>query len=543
MRVKIIKLFRNKLTWIFILALILRIYKLGDYPVGFHIDEVKVGWNALSIWKTGLDDHRNFLSLYYNSFGDFRPSGIFYLTIPSIILFGNNIFAVRFASALFGALTVIPIYYLSLEISKNKKLSHIASFLLGISTWHIEVSRATSEVVISTFFATASIYYLIKTLKTSKTKYFYLSSSTILISYLLYHAIRFLAPPFFITTLLIYFKQINRKSVYLLIIVVVLSAFLSTTKEGLQRFDQVSILKSIDLNYQIDRTNKEDVNKSRLSTFLDNKYVIYSRYFVVQYSDYFSGGFLLGQDARPYRYTTPGVGLLNYFEILFLVLGIIEIVRKKYNYLPIFLLLIAPLPAALTIEDSPNLHRALFMIPFMIMIEAFGFYKLIKHRRILFLGMFLSTVFFLHMYFTHSNSHRPYIKDFFVDSPTYRDVGMVELVNKLKQYSNDYDKIIVTNFPDNPYPYFAFLTNQNPQIFNLTYNKSTNQRDFGKITFSEQKCPTDIPLNNYQGKKILFVDNWECGYASQIKAGLNVRVVDKITREDNSEVYIFLTNN
>ena len=58
---------------IFLLALGLRIYKLGTFPVGFHVDEVKVGWNALSILKTGKDDWGNRLALYYNSFGDFRP--------------------------------------------------------------------------------------------------------------------------------------------------------------------------------------------------------------------------------------------------------------------------------------------------------------------------------------------------------------------------------------------------------------------------------------------------------------------------------------
>jgi 4-amino-4-deoxy-L-arabinose transferase-like glycosyltransferase len=151
------KLLKNPLTYIFILALLLRLYKLGIFPYGFHIDEVKVGWNALSILKTGMDDQLKNFPLYYNSFGDYRPTGIFYLTIPSLIIFGNNIFAVRFASALFGALTIYAIYYLALALSKNKKLAIISSLLIAISTWHIEVSRATSEVAISTFFALFSM--------------------------------------------------------------------------------------------------------------------------------------------------------------------------------------------------------------------------------------------------------------------------------------------------------------------------------------------------------------------------------------------------
>ena len=52
-------LVKNPLFWIFALALFLRIFKLGEFPYGFHVDEVKVAWNALSILKTGRDDQGN----------------------------------------------------------------------------------------------------------------------------------------------------------------------------------------------------------------------------------------------------------------------------------------------------------------------------------------------------------------------------------------------------------------------------------------------------------------------------------------------------
>src|SRR3989304_553965 len=115
------KLLRTPLFWIFLLALVLRIYKLGTFPVGFHADEARVAWNSLSILKTGADDRGNKFSLYYNTFGDFRPTGIFYATIPSIAIFGRSEFAVRFPAALLGALSVVPLFFLTNLISKNKK--------------------------------------------------------------------------------------------------------------------------------------------------------------------------------------------------------------------------------------------------------------------------------------------------------------------------------------------------------------------------------------------------------------------------------------
>src|SRR5258708_39049899 len=111
------------LILIFIPALFLRLFRLDTFPLGFHVDEAKVAWESLSILKTARDDHGNFLALYYNSFGDYRPTGIFYTTIPSLIIFGKSNFAVRFSSALFGALTIFPIYYLTLTTTKKKRIA------------------------------------------------------------------------------------------------------------------------------------------------------------------------------------------------------------------------------------------------------------------------------------------------------------------------------------------------------------------------------------------------------------------------------------
>lgn len=558
---KILKFFCSPLLIIFLLALILRIYQLQVFPFGLHVDEIKVGWNALSILRTGRDDHLNFLSLYYNSFGDFRPTGIFYFTVPSLIAFGRSIFAIRFPSAFFGALTVLPIYLLTNLLTEDKKskfwrlnTGHFAAFLLAISPWHLEVSRATSEVVISTFFALFALFFYIKLLKNEKVKWLVLSISSIIIAYLLYHAIRFLAPPFYLVIILFYFKGIGssltkKYAIFGFIFVVLLTIFFSTTKEGLQRFDQVSIFKDVDVTYEINRIRSEDKQANIFTKLFDNKEVIYARHFLNQYGAYFGSNFLIGNSARPYRYTTPGTGLLNYFELILLIYGLAEIARGKKSYLPLTLLLIAPIPAALTTEDAPNLHRALLMVPFLMIIESWGLIKIVQMKNkfaskvagIFILAIILNSLFFFYMYFNHSTSHRPFLEDLYVDSPTYRDVGALELASRLDQLKSKYDKIIITNFPDNPYPWYAFFSGIDPKQFNQeTYKTSTNERDYENIIFSEEKCPSDNDLLKYRKQNILMVDSWECPYQSQINDKSPLKVVDKILRPDGSEVYILL---
>ena len=83
------------LAGIFILATLLRFYKLGSYPVGFHIDEASLGYNAYSLLLSGKDDNGNTHPLYIDMFGDNRPSGYHFLTIPSVLLFGLTEFATK----------------------------------------------------------------------------------------------------------------------------------------------------------------------------------------------------------------------------------------------------------------------------------------------------------------------------------------------------------------------------------------------------------------------------------------------------------------
>src|SRR5438477_13015460 len=95
---------------IIFLGFSLRFYKLGEVPVGFHRDEAFFGYNAYSILKTGREMAGNVLPLHLQSLL-YSPAGYSYASIPFIFLFGLNEFAVRFAGALFGSLTIIIVYF------------------------------------------------------------------------------------------------------------------------------------------------------------------------------------------------------------------------------------------------------------------------------------------------------------------------------------------------------------------------------------------------------------------------------------------------
>ncbi len=535
MKERLKKLFKNPLFLIFLLALVLRVYKLGNFPVGFHVDEVKVGWNALSILKTGKDDRGNIFSLYYNSFGDFRPTGIFYTAIPSIILFGRNEFAVRFPSALLGALTVFPLYFLVLEINKdkNKKLALIASILLALSPWHVSVSRATSEVVISMFTSLWGIYYFLKGIDTKKKKDFVISVSLIILSYFFYHSIRLLAP-IFLFAIIVYKKAFYKKAVLSLFLISFATLLLLFNKESRGRFSQVSIFHDLDVQYELSRMPfEEGPGKVFIARMFHNKPLVYAKRFVNEYTKYFSSNFFLeATTPKPTRYQTVGVGLLTYVELALFILGLVSIAQKKSSPLPLLLLILAPFAAALTTEDSPNLHRALLMLPFLVIIESYGFKYLIEEKKVkakfIFFLLSLNFIFFLHMYFVHNRVHLP----------LYRNVGAKELAVYLNEVQKNYDKIILTNIPDDPYPWIAFFTGKSPKIF----NKDAVTRDTGtwkteNYTFTGIRCPSRDAFTVPDVKRLLVVDAEGCATESNLKDRNDVKLINVIKRTDDTEVY------
>lgn len=537
---------------LFLLAFFLRTFKLSTFPFGFHADEVRVGWNALSILKTGADDKGNRFALYYNTFGDYRPAGIFYLTIPSIALFGRSEFAVRFPSALLGALTIFPLYFFVTEMKNRKNLAlsiqHLAltaSLLLAISPWHVSISRATSEVAISLFFALFGLLFFVKAINQKNKRLFLFSFLALGISYFFYHSIRVLAP-IFVGVLSVYFWQNISKSQLTRIVLVTavglvtLTITLVSDKEARGRFSQVSIFSDLDVKYELSRMPfEEGPNKVFIARFFHNKPSVYIRRFINEYTKYFSSEFFLnGNIPKPTRYQTVGTGLLTYIEFALLLAGLMAIAQKRQNPIPLFLLLVAPIPAALTTEDSPNLHRAFYMVPFLTIIESYGFSYLANMKNRLFMLrttnymlltlLLLNFVFFLHMYYIHNKVHLP----------LYRNVGAKELAIYLNEVQDSYDKIILTNIPDDPYPWIAFFTGRDAKIF----NKDAVQREKGTWTsenfvFTGLRCPSRDAFEKPDVKRLMVVDAEGCATESNLKNRTDVTLIKRITRPDESEVY------
>lgn len=539
-----------KLNWsriifwlIVIVAIGIRVYRLGELPYGFHVDEAKLAWNAWSIWKTGADDWQNKFPMYYNSFGDYRPTGIFYLIAPVLGILGRSVLAVRILPAMIGGLTVVAVYFLVRQIAdKNKNyLALMAAGLLAINPWHINVSRATSEVIVSIFLAIWGLVFLVKTVKEKKWLWSLLAILFLGGSCFFYHTIRVLAPLMAGITVIYFWKTIRKKNNWLAIGIVVilgiLTIFFVTDKNARGRMNQVSVFKDLGVRYQLEKMPfEEGQNKVLVARIFHNKAVVYGRRFVEEYLSYINPSFLVNNNPKPERYMTSHMGLMTYAEVFILLVGLVVIARGNSSWLLIALLLISPIVAAMTTEDAPNLHRAMLMVPFLVMIEAVGVWWLIevtnKRRWIIgvcVLGWGLNWIYYWHMYSVHTR----------LSPLAYsRNAGETEMVDFVNKNSSTYNKVILPSFPDSPYPWLGFFGNYDAEEFNK-YAKLREAGDWSSANFvmAKARCPSDKYLGEFLDKKIWVVDGEGCEISPKYAEYENIKTVDTIKRPDGSPVY------
>ncbi|MBI3980836.1 glycosyltransferase family 39 protein, partial [Candidatus Microgenomates bacterium] len=200
------------LSGIFLIAFLVRVINLANFPVGFHNDEVSIGYSAYSLLQTGKDRSGEMLPLSIDQFGDFRPAGYFYLAAVSEKVFGVNEFAVRFPAALFGSLLIFAGYQLALVLFKNKPIALLFALNVALNPWLIIVSRSSSESIVSLFLGTLGIIFWLNGLENKKIKQIVLACIMFTGSFLFYHSARLFVPLFLVSLLALTFFQTTIKN-------------------------------------------------------------------------------------------------------------------------------------------------------------------------------------------------------------------------------------------------------------------------------------------------------------------------------------------
>lgn len=466
---KIIKVF---LVAILLLAALLRLWGLADYPAGFNADEAAIGYNANSLLQTGRDEEGHAWPVNFQSFDDWKPGGYFYLVLPFVKLLGLSETAVRLPSALLGILAVWLIYLLAFELLKDKRAGLASALLLAISPWHLQFSRGGWESNAATTFLLLGTYLFLKSF--SNPRLYFFSLLSYLASTYTYQSTRIIAPLLLLGLLFYYRKKIldslkpfivAASFIFLLSLPLIFSLFSS---QATSRFSGVGLFADTGPVWRINELRSEHGGNTPLPRLVHNKIVGYTLKFSENYLSHFEGNFLFLSGDVIERSRVPETGQMNLIDSIFVLAGIYFLVKRKIGdkFVIFYWLAIAPLAAALTFQ-VPHALRSLNMVIPMILIASVGMVNIVKiiwsQRKfvkipllaVMPLLILWSFGRYLHEYYTH------YPQTY----PSSWEYGFRELTDFVKPRTTQYNKIYITNAYDQPYILFLFYLNYPPDRF------------------------------------------------------------------------------
>lgn len=512
------------LILIIVLAFFLRFFKLGINPPSLYWDEVSLGYNAYSILKTGKDEFGKIFPLdKFIAFGDYKPVGYIYATVPSILIFGLNEFSVRLPSTLSGILMVIFTFYLVKKLFDNENLALVSAFLLAISPWSLHLSRAAFEANLAAFFNLLAIFLFIKGVK-QKGWWLILSVMSFIVTFYTFNSNRVLTPLLLVALFLIYFRDLLTKKKWILLsiftgilLILPLLPYLKS-RESRLRYYEVNIFSNLEVVIQSNERIALD-GGGRLAKLIHHRYLGHLQNFLKHYFDHFSSGFLfINGDVNP-RLSVRSVGELYLIELPFFLIGFYYLLSnlKNKNYLMVLLwFLLAPLPAA-TARETPHALRIVSILPTPQIISALGIYqvlKYIKNKKVTSLFYYLiASLFFINFFYYLYGYYFVFPKKY---AGEWLD-GYKQAVVYIQHYYDKYDKILITNYYSRPYIYFLFYLKYPPEKY---WQTIIRERDwFGNWTVkSFDKFYFGDEPQNLEGK-ILYVAQPETEISGFTKIG------------------------
>ncbi len=459
---------------IILLATLLRLWQLGNLPYGIHNDETLNGYVGRFILETGRDPYGNpWPLLYVDHFGDFPNVIPMYLSGIFTYIFGVNPFGVRFPIAVVGILTVPLIYLISKILFRSIKVAFMAAFLLTILPWHLVLSRGTAEGILASFVFLLGFLALVLGLERGKFLLLLGSVCLFLSTYLLYPGFRVMIPLVLIPTFLL--TTVKRYKIFLVVACLVafsITTIISTTVWGKGRYLETSVFTFNDLIAlrSWEYSSSIGPNKVLDARIFHNKYLLAGQEVMRQYFSYFSPGFLAGTDGLPGRYHVPENGVTNWSIILIFVslaviccfparrpvaaMAFFKIGKQKYFWWLLWILAMAPIPAALTINEVPNVHRTILVGVVLMILAAAAWQRLAAYNRFgLWLSRLLAALLIIEsiLFWHHYAKVSPKV------TAKFRTYNNLVVGRFLAEHHRNYPLIYVTQGGDNAL-YFLFET-------------------------------------------------------------------------------------
>lgn len=368
------------LVIILLLAALLRVFLLGQMPIGVTNDEANYIYSAFSIWHTGHDIAGKFLPLSFNIDNSFSPVPV-YLIAPFVGLFGMSAFVGRLPFAIAGVGSVLLVYLITKKLFNNSFIALASAFVMAVNPWHLQVSRIAYEAGLALFFILLGTYIFLRNQGKSTILW---SLLPFLLGFYSYHGTKVFF--IFFVPLLIWFggKELFKRKKELIAFVIgfflICGSYILIAKMNHDTRQIVFFWN--DAQKAAETVNWErSVNTAPhiLKPLFNNKLMYYLRLTRENYFQIFSPQFLFlfGETGglAP-LYGTFFRGVFYMVELPFLIWGfffLYNFTNKRVRNFLYIAILIAPLPSAFTF-DRTYVMRSIMLLPLLSIVIGCGVY-------------------------------------------------------------------------------------------------------------------------------------------------------------------------
>jgi 4-amino-4-deoxy-L-arabinose transferase-like glycosyltransferase len=455
------------LTAILIIAGLFRLPYLNTHMPSLYGDEIAIGYNALSIVKTGRDEFGRFMPLQFESWGDQKNPVYIYAVAFVQLLTGPTPASVRLPSALAGIVAVYLTYRLVMLLKLGEGVALFSALILSLTPWHIHISRGGYEANLALTLGLASVVYLLQ-------KKNILSVLMLVLSTYTYYTSKIFTPALLLLTWTwmvqgqkskIWLKSFIKYWILAFILAIPI-IYLALFADGQARFKAINIFadKTVALRVIRNRNFFEDA-KSLTAKLLENRATYHYQDFFTYYFDNFSGQFLFVGGDSNVRYGLGNHGMLYVIDAPFILAGIIMLYsknRKVWLFLFAWLLL-APLPTAL-VGRAYGL-RSLVMLPILQIFAGYSLYQVYLWSKQSKLNVLLYTTCCL----LYAGSVSIWTTRYIYQYPSYGkywyDGTMHEALEFAKEREDKYDQIIITQSYGEESMYYAFYNQIDPRVY------------------------------------------------------------------------------
>lgn len=365
-------------------GVLFRFVALETSPPGFYVDEAAISAQVICLRQSGADLHGQRWPLFSQVLGGgYATPAYLYTGALWTALFGDSITSFRSMVALFGALTVVGVFFLALRLWRNPEVAWLSALCAALSPWGFQFSRIAWDPPLAPCFFILSLVLLLA----AASKRRWINAMTGIIGGAFASLAMYSYPPLRVQVVLVLpvflYLAIRRERQSLsripwfigaFIVVLIPLTKLTWTGEIQGRFNALSIFNEA---YLRDHGGSSPLNVMRL--FFENIGLNLSPRYL----------FLSG-DAN-LRHSTQAVGEWSWLEILALASSIPLLLYRRYwetkadlriTLILAWAYLAAVLPASLTWESNPHALRSIGAYPFLALLAGWTLYRFTRWGRV-----------------------------------------------------------------------------------------------------------------------------------------------------------------